>query len=173
LRSFASRTSSTISKNHSLKNRKEKKPSGCAKFLAKASGYLNVAHMVLLMRMALVDFMIPIAINFYFLSDLGPVSTLNWLFSFTIFAGYMVLFIYGFTIIYKTKSSLVQKGKDSFEQLTKHEKKKLSKFRDWMLTRDNLKDDLKAPYKYLPEFIGLSEFICCFSLVFFYHSFIL
>lgn len=42
-----------------------------------------------------------------------------------------------------------------------------------MDTRDNLKDTLESPYKYIPEISGLGDFLCCFFLVFGYSHFLI
>lgn len=123
--------------------------------------------------MALVDFMIPIAINFYFLRKMTTISIINWLVSTVIVLCYILLCLYSTTIIYSAKTALIVKSKSDFESLTELEKMKIKRFQEWMKTRDNLKDTLEFPYKYIPEITGLGEFLCCFFLVFGYSHFLL
>ena len=139
----------------------------------KISQFLNIGHLVLLMRMALVDFMIPIAINVYFLHGTSFAVALNWAFSCLILALYGILYFYGWTVMRKTDIFIVKKFKNKHSNLPMEEQIIAKRFLTWMNSRSNFKEELKTPYKYLPEIIGFGETICCFALVIFHNYFLL
>lgn len=139
----------------------------------KISKFLNLGHLVLMLRMALVDFMIPVAINVYFLYGQSFAIALNWMFSCFILTIYGVLFIYGWTVMKNTDIFLVKKYKNKHSSLPPEEVRIAKRFLTWMESRSNLKEELKLPYKYLPEIIAVGETFCCFSLVIFNNYFLL
>lgn len=143
------------------------------KFMDRLSKYLNLAHLVLLMRMALVDFMIPIMINLYFLHNFRFASGLNWIFCITVMSIYSILLYYGWMVMKSVDKPFLNRAKDDIASLSAQELKKLMRFKNWMTSRHNLKEDLDLPYKYLPELIGVGEIICCVTLVVFYKHFLL
>lgn len=145
----------------------------CVKMVYKISGYLSFCQFVLLMKMAQVDFMIHIAINFYFLRKFTKISIANWVVSIGVLLSYVTLLSYGLVVLYGVNSSLQGKiSSQDTETLQKSEEKKVERFKQWMGTRENFKSNLVSPYKYLPELRSLGEALCCFFLVFGYTHFL-
>lgn len=146
---------------------------GClAKVLTRMSEYLGFCQFVLLMKMSLVDFMIPIAINLEFLKQFTKISTANLVISYGILLSYLILLIYGLVVIFRMKAPLHTKFRNKDTDLSKSERKKIARFKQWMGTRDNFEDNLVFPYKYLPELTSLGELLCCFFLIFGYKYFL-
>ena len=160
----------------SFKNRKKNQNTAIAKIyklVDTLSKFLKLGHLVLLMRMALVDFMIPVSINIYFLYGFTFGIGLNWTFCILILALYGILLFYGFTVMKNTDIFLVKKSENPQFELSNAEKSQVARFKNWMTSRFNLKEELKFPYKYVPEIIALGEFISCLSLVIFNSHFLL
>ena len=82
------------------------------KIVDKIGKFLNLGHLVLFMRMVLVDFMTPIAINITFLHSTSYASIANWLIALSIISIYILVWVYGCTIMRKTDIFLVKKSRN-------------------------------------------------------------